>query len=436
MERQNTSVDKIEVLVKSLRSTVNVREVSPLPALPLQAVLLPEQPILQAPKVDYNYDDEVATMCNYSKTSRAFNRKQLKVNLSKTLITPKEVIHERNFGIESLGCLSTYIDSGWDPVAKDEYVNVLKLICLREDKLYELRSAVKTCNEAYWKYAEPIVNKKEDIDEVAFQHTCKNLENLVVKAQSWVCSAIRSYRNETFKLLDAIMTWRNSTSILSRHQKPHVMYKNQSYITKMTHDVNDVIEPSIVRIWLGFSPTYLFLPPSQYNPLECWKGQYWSKMTSWLEFRRYFNTMHVQRPDIVASTSQADVLARRSSGVGSKSIRAIAHGIASSKRKSVTNIIIGVMAEQSEAKTIKSFTWREMMSECKNAWDISNSDPNSFWANHHHKTEMVEAAIGLQSVFPSALLGTVVGTVLCTHTVYSICSICVVVVCVGYTVTL
>lgn len=337
-----------------------------------------------------------AKIYNYSSIAKAYDRRQTKVNLNKRVITQPEgkksnhALHD--FAVVTLSSLTNYTDLAIHPSTQAAYINVISKILFREEKILRLEDMIRLCKQAYFQYV-LVVNQSLHSDEDSFSppELAQNKEKLV-RYQEQLALLIRSYREDTFNVIEAIQQWRDHYR--SSHIIPSIVYKHQNYLLKMMSDIHSMVNTQLIRIWSGVELDCFALPPFAYNPFELWRSIYQSKFREWVEYRTLANSMKFQQENEL----QKPTLLKRTS------MKSLVHSIASTRRKSVTSVAMDALIEQRNA-TVKEYTWSELMEVCGGAWDVNDKSRHSFWLNYSLKADVVEAAIGLETVFPKSLFG-------------------------------
>lgn len=233
---------------------------------------------------------------NYSRTARAFNLKQSKVNLQKTIYLPK-VSTESDVTTGTLSTLAIYRDKDVFAEVEVAYLEVVKYVYLREDQLKFLEASIRKCSQLYWKLAEALIQEERDFHTPSTEASSAYRKSLI-EAQILLRRDIIACREQTLCLLEAVTSWRSLNATQTRRAiVPTVLYKGENYLVKMLTDVNLLFESGIVRIWLGFQPDCFLLPPSskdldpsQYDPLTHWKETYKKKYHEWRRLKAVVNT--------------------------------------------------------------------------------------------------------------------------------------------------
>ena len=347
-------------------------------------------------KTIYDLIEPEAKLYNYSTIAKAFDRKQTKVNLNKKLARGNQKTSTlSDFSVVTLTSLTNYTAQAINPITESAYLNVIGKILLREEKLLRLKDLIKCCTQKYFQYAVILVNQSLEVDSESIPTSrLSQYKDELIDYQKQLSSLIESYRDDTIRVIDAIQEWRSDYQ--NNHIQPSIMYKSQNYLIKMKNDASSLLNTHLIRIWIGVDSDCFVIPPLPYHPYQIWRSTYQSKFKEWVEYRTYAHSMAKLQQD---SDAQKPTLLKRTS------MKALVHTIASTRRRSVTSVALDALLEQRNT-IVKAYTWEELMGICHGAWNINDLSPESFWLNYSLKADVVEAAIGYESIFPKKLIGT------------------------------
>ena len=190
---------------------------------------------------------------------------------------------------------------GWEvPESNDKetellYFRVVKDVVAREGALLRLRLVISNIEGYYWKYALLCVkaaDRKQKRQVKEEQLVSKRIQ--IRKLQTEISVAIAHVRGASVAVLESVVAWRERLAH-SRSTKTvqtvSVFWEGVNYLHKMAVDLREACECPTMRLWMGFEPNPLMLPPTHagdprgYDPQAQWEAHHYAHFNVWMEKR-------------------------------------------------------------------------------------------------------------------------------------------------------
>ena len=173
------------------------------------------------------------------------------------------------------------------------YFRVVKDIIAREGSLLKLRCVIKSMEGYYWRYAFLCLKASDRKYRRAIkdeQLAAKKVQ--ISKMQTEVSVAIAHVRGASVAVLESVLAWRailaQSKSTKTK-QTVSVFWEGENYLHKMARDLKEACECPTLRLWMGFEPNSMMLPPvsvsdaASFDPRGTWEREHYIHYTLWLE---------------------------------------------------------------------------------------------------------------------------------------------------------
>ena len=166
--------------------------------------------------------------------------------------------------------------SKWDasrgtPELEVMYFKVIQNILMREGALVKFTSIAESLDTQYWKYA--VLKMK-----AGAKKQLNNSESLVAKRkvirslQMELTVSLAHIRGASAAVVESVHTWRNtkkSSNLVKTKETVSVFWQGENYLLKMFTDFEILCERFYtIRLWLGFHPNSLVLPPTKPVPIN------------------------------------------------------------------------------------------------------------------------------------------------------------------------
>lgn len=168
-----------------------------------------------------------------------------------------------------------------DPATKAACFKVFQMIIMREGSLIRALSVARALDNQYWKYSFlriHCIQKKKS----------PNIEKLVAKKkkiwklQQELSVAIAHLRSISISFLESVSSLRSlSAKITKCEYLLSVFWQESNYIQKMAKEMAVFNQYLCVKVWLGFEPNALMVPPMDHNPELEWRRSL-DKYEEWL----------------------------------------------------------------------------------------------------------------------------------------------------------
>lgn len=173
--------------------------------------------------------------------------------------------------LKLLPCSSQYVSltkyataHNGGPESEASYYKVVQCIILRESTLIKFTDIAKSLDENYWKYAILRIKagaKKQPINTESLISKKKVIDLL----QMEVSIVLAHLRGTSIDVLESIVNWRKTKKLsnsIKTKETVSVFWKGVNYLQKMDNDFIFICDDFyFIRLWLGFEPNTLLLPP-------------------------------------------------------------------------------------------------------------------------------------------------------------------------------
>jgi hypothetical protein len=150
------------------------------------------------------------------------------------------------------------------PESVVSYFRVVQCIILRESTLIEFTEIARNLEENYWNYVLLRVKagaKKQPINTESLISKKKVINLLQIQ----LSIVLAHLRGTSVDVLEAIIKWRKmkkSSNSIKTKETVSVFWKDMNYLQKMDDDFALICDGFFfIRLWLGFEPNTLLLPP-------------------------------------------------------------------------------------------------------------------------------------------------------------------------------